>query len=52
MYALPMLINYPNCPSKIPNVRPGFLFGGLIFGRIFELAYRGAYSQEGLCLGF
>ena len=40
LYALAMAISCPNYTHRIPNLNPGLILGGRIFGRIFELAYR------------
>ena len=40
-----MFTHYPNYTHRTPNVSPG-----LIFGRIFELVYRGA-DARGLIFG-
>jgi len=39
-----MVIHCPNFTHIIPNLSPLLILGGLIFGRIFELVYRGLYS--------
>ena len=40
LYALAMAISCPNYRHRIPNLNPGLILWGRIFGRIFELAYR------------
>ena len=40
------------CTHRIKNVSPGLIFGGLIFGRIFMLRYRGSIFGPGLYSGF
>ena len=51
IYVLSMVIHCPNYAHRIPNVSPGLVFGGgLMFGRISDLVYRGTYSG-GLIFG-
>ena len=50
--ALSMVINFGNYTHTSPKVSLGFIFGGVIFGKIFELVYRGANIREGLYSGF
>ena len=49
MYALSLLIQYPNYTHRVPKVSPGLILGGggLISGSIFELVYRMAYIWGG-----
>ena len=51
IYSLPMLIHYLN-HTQNPKCTPwDYIRGGLIFGRIFELVYRGLIFREGLIFG-
>ena len=52
IYALSMFIRYPNYTYTNPNVSLGLIFGGVIFGKMFDLVYRGANIREGLYSGF
>ena len=46
-----MVIHCPNYAQRVPNVSPGLIFWGLIFGRIFELVYRGLIFGGAYILG-
>jgi len=46
-----MFIHYPINAHRIPNLSPGLIFRGFIFGRIFELVDRGLLFGGGLYAG-
>ena len=47
IYALSIFTHYSDYVHIIPNASPGLRLGELIFGRMFELAYRKAYIRGG-----